>query len=57
MLWRTVHETPLHQYQQHRLTKRRRAVAKTDSTVAPRHKYWLQGGELTKRPRAEKIAS
>lgn len=57
MIWKTIHETNLHKYQQCRLTRRRRAVRKTPSNTTPRHSSWLKGGEFNSRPKKEQAAS
>lgn len=48
ILWKTVKKTPCHLYQQHRLSRKRRAVGTTEVQVKPYHADWLTGGEFRK---------
>jgi protein gp37 len=49
-MWHTVKETPRHLYQEHKLLRKRRAMAKQvelEPTEAY-HAVWLNGGEFRK---------
>jgi hypothetical protein len=53
LIWKTVRETDKFQYQQHRLTRSRRAKPAAGTVKGiPYHQEWLRGGAFKDRKKA-----